>query len=341
MRRSRIPLLRISVSAYEIILSSQNHPIIEPHPKTGLKLAAIDLGTNTFHMLLVEVQADGSYLPIERTRHFIKLAEDGIETIGKGPYDRGLAAMKDFRRLLDQHGAKQVRAIGTAALRTASNGPAFVQTVREQTGIEVELIDGNEEARLIYRGVSQALNYRAESDVIMDIGGGSVEFIFVNEDGVRWAQSFPVGVAVLRRLFHCNEPITDEEVDQLRSYLADQLAPVLRAAEKFQPQRLIGASGSFDVLEMVLRTERVSPHHARIDLEAFPQLVGRVQRATLEDRLRMENIPTDRADMIVVAFLLVEFIIQKLDIRRVDVVSYAMKEGILREMIDDYVSQTA
>ena len=304
-------------------------------------MAAIDLGTNTFHMLLVEVQPDGSYLPVERTRHFIKLAEDGIETIGEGPYTRGIAAMKDFRRLLDEHGAKRVRAIGTAALRTASNGPDFVKTVREQTDIRVELIDGNEEARLIYRGVSQALEYRAEADVIMDIGGGSVEFIFVNKEGVQWAQSFSVGVAVLRRLFHRNEPITNEEIARLKNYLAEQLAPVLAAAEKFQPRRLIGASGSFDVLEMVLRTERVSPHHARIALSAFPQLVERVQRATLEERLHMENIPTDRADMIVVAFLLVEFIIQKLGIERVDVVSYAMKEGILREMIDDYVSQTA
>ena len=308
------------------------------HPAHGKRLAAIDLGTNTFHMQLVEVQSDGAYQTLERTRHFIKLAEDGIERIGNAPFARALAAMQSFAEVMDRYRVKEYRAIGTAALRTAANGPDFLQQVHDTTGLNIDIIDGDEEARLIYEGVSAALTYDEHTDVIMDVGGGSVEFIFATEKGVQWARSFPVGVAVLRRKFHRHEPITDEEVAALRGWLGEMLAPVLEVAQRLRPRRLIGASGSFDVLEMMLSKERINAHHAVVDVAKFPQLLDRTQRATFEERLKIEGLPADRADMIVVAFLLIDFVMEHFRTEQVDVVSFAMKEGILREIIDAYAA---
>lgn len=308
------------------------------HPAHGKRLAAIDLGTNTFHMQLVEVQPDGSYRTLERTRHFIKLAENGIERIGAAPFARALNAMRNFAEVMARQRVEEYRAIGTAALRTAANGPALMERVREETGLRIEVIDGDEEARLIYEGVSSALKYYEQTDVIMDVGGGSVEFIFVNERGVEWARSFPVGVAVLRQKFHRSEPIADAEVAELRTWLAEQLAPAVAAARRLRPVRLIGASGSFDVLEMMLNKEFVSDHHAVVDIHGFPPLLDRVRTATLEARLDLPGLPADRADMIVVAFLLIEFVLEQFRVAQVDVVSFAMKEGILREIIDTYAA---
>ena len=306
---------------------------------TGKKIAAIDLGTNTFHLQLVEIHADGSYRTLERTRHFIKLAEAGIEKIGAAPFQRGLNAMIDFRRILDQYQVEQYRAIGTAALRTATNGREFLDRVKQETEMDIEIIDGDEEARLIYEGVSSALSYGDATDVIMDIGGGSVEFIFANRRGVQWARSFPVGVAVLRRKFHRSEPITRKEIGELRNWLEEILAPVVERAEILHPHRLIGASGSFDVLEMMLPRERITPHHAVVHLQQLPELLHETITADLETRLKMDRLPGDRADMIVVAFLLIEFIIEKFGTKQLDVVSFAMKEGILREMIRAYATK--
>ncbi|MEM1218945.1 MAG: phosphatase [Bacteroidota bacterium] len=294
--------------------------------------AVIDLGTNTFHLLIVETTTQG-FKELRRERRFIKLAENGIERIGAAPYQRGLNALIEFRSILDQYPVQGIRAFGTAALRTAENGVAFIEHAREQAKIDVLLIPGKEEARLIHLGVGQAIPALEESILIMDIGGGSVEFIIADGQQVHWSQSFPIGVAVLFRAFHQADPITPAERTALRAFLENTLGPLKTALQTFPAQTLVGASGTFDVLEALLPTRSLTSHGAEMLVEHYFPFWKKVQGSTQAERLQMPGMPKDRADMIVVALELVAYIIELAQIERIWISQFAMKEGMLAEMI--------
>ncbi|HMO39033.1 MAG TPA: hypothetical protein PKC76_15330 [Saprospiraceae bacterium] len=302
-------------------------------PEEPQRFGVIDLGTNTFHLLIAEPDAQAVFRPVYRERHFIKLAEEGIERIGEQAFARGIAAMQIFQEHLDAHQVQRVQAVGTAALRTAQNGAAFIAAVQARTGIEVQLVSGAREAELIHKGAMLAVSPMTERMLIMDIGGGSVEFIIADPMGVHWAQSFPVGVAVLHRLFHRSDPITALEIEQLHRFLQQELRPLQTALRQHPVQVLTGASGTFDVLENVLVKEKLHPHHSWLSIDAFPPFYEQVRAMTLHERLHMEGMPADRADMIVVALILIEHILQSHPFQQIVISAFAMKEGILYEML--------
>jgi exopolyphosphatase / guanosine-5'-triphosphate,3'-diphosphate pyrophosphatase len=298
------------------------------------RVAVIDLGTNTFHLLIVESDGNGSFREIFRNQVYAKLGIGGMERIIPESFERGLITLHQFRSAIEEYGAARVQAFGTAALRTASNGPEFMRLALEQTGIEIELISGDEEARLIYRGASLAVPLIGpQPALIMDIGGGSVEFILANEEGLLWAQSFPVGVAVLFRRFHRSDPIAAEEIEETYRFLTEALAPLFKALERHPVRRLIGAAGTFDVIEAMALPEVPAAPNADIPLEHFPAIYTEVVRAPLAGRLAIPRLPRPRADMIVVAFLLTEFVLRRAQIQEMSVSHYSLKEGMIRELL--------
>lgn len=297
------------------------------------RLAVIDLGTNTFHLLIAEPDGAGGFRELYRERRFVKLAEAGIERIGPVQYERGQETLLHFAQELLRWQVAHVRAIGTAALRTADNGEQFVRQAEREAGIRIQLIPGAEEARLITQGVLLAVPATAERTLIMDIGGGSVEFIIADESGVYWAESFPVGVAVLYKYFHHTEPIAEDEVRQVRDFLEKQLAPLRAKLGEFPTEHLIGAAGTFDVIADLTGIEPRFPHSTRVDLSRFKALYYRLLATTREERHALPDIPHERADMIVVAFILIDYVLQIMQPKVATVSSYSMKEGIMSEML--------
>jgi len=291
--------------------------------------AVIDLGTNTFHLLIATCNSDEILTEVYRERVFVKLASNGIETIGAKPYQTAVYTMLSYKDTLDQYGITTIRAIGTAALRTATNGPDFVKEVFDKTNIKIELISGEEEARLIHKGVTHAVPFNEENMLIMDIGGGSVEFIIANQDGIKWAQSFPIGVAVLFQKFHHTDPITATEIQTMYSALTNLLSPLFQQLTNYPITALIGASGTFDIVEDFLAEDEKFPLYARIPIHKFHPFSQQLVQMTLAQRLEMEKLPDSRADLIVVALLLIEFIIEKSNINTIYTSAYAMKEGVL------------
>ena len=298
------------------------------------RYGVIDLGTNTFHLLISEKKANGHITELFRERIFVKLGENGIDTIGEAPFQRALDAIHAFKNTLDQFKVGKVRAFGTAALRTASNGQQFIDKIKEDTGIQIKLIQGDEEARLIHLGVIQAVPLNKENGLIMDIGGGSVEFIIANGEGVIWAQSFPIGVSVLFRKFHKTDPIAVAEIKAVENHLESELQPLFEKLETNDTPILIGASGTFDVLDLLLGRQRISPIHSIVEVEDFHPLYQYFMKTTLSQRLEMKNLPATRAEMIIVALILINIVLERASIQRISVSAYAMKEGILQEMIN-------
>lgn len=296
------------------------------------RMAVVDLGTNTFHLLVAESDGQAGFRHLYRYREFVRLAEGGIEEIGPEAFGRALAAIHFMQERIVEYGVSKVRASGTAALRTATNGPDFIRQVKELTGIEVQLITGIEEARLIHLGVCQAIPATDERLLIMDIGGGSVEFIISENKQLLWSHSFPVGVAVLYHRYHHHEPILAAEIAAVQHFLDQQLEPLHRALEQYPVQYLVGAAGTFDVIENLLATAKPTPNSAIVPLEGFFPLFYQLLNANAQERRNMESIPDDRVDMIVVAMILIDYILRLADIQRLTVSSFSMKEGMLVEM---------
>ena len=282
---------------------------LQPSPP---RFAVIDIGTNTFHLLIAEPAEGGAKLrEIYRSRHFIKLAEQGIETLSSSALERGMKALRFFRRQLDEHGVPDERmiALGTAALRTAVNGPAFRMQVKEVTNIDIQIITGDREAELIAQGALLAIPPPREPILIMDIGGGSVEFIIADGIQVYWAQSFPVGVAVLYHRFHRTDPISADEIQALRDFLRQQLQPLKQALRIRPATHLIGAAGTFDVIADHLSPTDGGRSFAPIEISAYDRFFRAVLPSTIAERYAMPEIPDDRADMIVVALLLIDLLL--------------------------------
>ena len=296
------------------------------------RYGVIDLGTNTFHLLIIEVNEKGETTELFRERIFVKLAEDGIGKIGKKAYLRGIQALSHFQKILLKYQVKNINAFGTAALRTASNGLEFIKAAKSESGISIHLIPGKEEARLIHIGVTQAVELGDKKGLIMDIGGGSVEFIIADKNEVFWAESFPIGVAVLYNNFHQEEPISIKETDVLHSHLEQTLQPLFDVLKNHKTTCLIGASGTFDVLEKILPNAQRTALSATINVGNFHPIYQKILKMNMEERRVEESIPLTRADMIVVALILIDFIIKKVKIEKILVSAYAMKEGILWEM---------
>lgn len=298
-----------------------------------MKKAVIDLGTNTFHLLIVEPDGAGHFKEIYRKRIFVQLAEESIMRIGAAAFERGLAALREYRNALDEYGIQEVRAFGTAALRRAENSADFRAAIQQETGIEVQVIGGDEEARLITEGVRLAVPVNEKPMLIMDIGGGSVEFIIANRSEIFWAQSFPVGVAVLYNNFHESEPITEQEIANVHQFLDTQLHPLRMALQQYSVDALVGASGTFDVLEAMLIEVKEHPLYATIQAKDFYPIYKKIVHATLKERLNIEKLPAKRAELIVVALILIHYVLEQIEITDIIVSMYAMKEGMLVEML--------
>lgn len=297
-----------------------------------MRLAVIDCGTNTFHLLIVELQPDGSFKQIYRNREYVRLGQEGLDHIGDGPFQRGLDTIKLFDKIMRELGVSKHRAFGTEALRRADNGPDFVKAVRELTQVEIQLISGDEEARLIHLGVKQAVPVFEGKTLIMDIGGGSVEFIIASEEEVFWAQSFPIGVQVLFSRFHQNDPIGPAELQAIHQFLDELLAPLHTVLRQHQPHTLTGASGSFEAVEDMLVRQRQNPLYSVITLEDFYKIHRQILAADYDTRLKMPGLPKERVELIVVAFVLMDYILRLAGSQEIITSAYAMKEGMLLDM---------
>jgi len=296
------------------------------------RLAVIDLGTNTFHIIIAEAGENGQFEKLFKHRIFVKLAEDGIGKIAPEAYQRALEATDFMQAKLEEYQVSKVRAFGTAGLRTASNGQQFIEEVQQRNGIKIQLISGAEEARLIHIGVKKAIPSLREKALIMDIGGGSVEFILTEEDQVLWAKSFPIGVAVLFKRFHHSDPISDPEIKQVNSFLRQQLEELQVLLQQHPVKIMVGASGTFDVLENILSNRVPDALYSSVPANQYPLFYQQLLKTTKAERYAMESIPDTRADMIVVAIILIDFILQLAPIQTITISSYALKEGMLQEL---------
>ena len=308
-----------------------------------MKQAIIDLGTNTFHLLIAE-KTGTTYHTLFRESRPAKIGMGGINQgiITPEATGRALDVLRYFRQMLDQNSVapEQVTAIGTSAIRVAKNQADFIERVRQETGITIRVIAGDQEADYIYQGVRAAGALTEQTALIIDIGGGSVEFILGNETRTFWKQSFEIGGQRLRERFmpgapdHA-DPISATSISRLHSFFQEQLLPLANAIHQYHPAVLVGSSGSFDTLvDMWFMHEQghlPDPNQATFALpvsefyRCYELLISRNHA----DRMQLPGMIDLRVDMIVVAVCLIDYVLRTYAINQIQTSTYSLKEGVL------------
>lgn len=305
-----------------------------------MKVAIIDLGTNTFHLLIAE-QKKGKIKILYQTKIAVKLGENGITSgiISEKPFYKGVRVIKNFSKIISRYKIKQIVATGTAAFRNAGNKKEFIEAIYKQSGIRIKIISGLKEATLIYEGVRHALKMGIQKSLIMDIGGGSVEFIIANKNKIYWKQSFDLGGALLLEKFQPDDPITSIQLKKIKSFLTNTLTPLFAAAKRFKITTLIGSSGSFDTFAEMIAWKLYSPDVLKnrtsyvIKLSAYYDIYHQLLYSNTLQRTKMKGLIAMRVDMIVIASILLTFVIEKLQITSMKCSTYALKEGVMWRML--------
>jgi len=314
--------------------------------KFNMRISVLDLGTNTFNLLVVEGTEKSDYKILYSDKLPVKLGMRGIDKkeIRPEAITRGLNAIEKHLNTINEFKPDKTYAFATAAIRSARNGDQFVKAVRQKFNIDIEVIDGNREAELIYYGVKQAVKLGTEPVLILDIGGGSNEFIIANDEQIFWKKSYPLGVARLLEKFKPSDPITIEEIEFVSNYLEERLSDLFDELKSYNITTLVGASGSFETFRAMIEanaqpeeylTETYTQSESfKIDLTDFENLYQKLINSTLKERKQMKGLEPMRLDMIVLAVLFVKFIIHKLKLQALTMSNFALKEGVIYELMN-------
>ena len=300
--------------------------------------AILDFGTNTFNLLIAE-RKDRGFNILHTSKQPVKLGRGGIEAnrITPDAMERGFVAIQNHLETIAGFEVDEIRAFATSAIRNAANGEQFTDKVYQRFGIRTRVIPGEREAELIYKGVRQAVNIREGHMMILDIGGGSNEFIICNREGIVWKHSFEMGMARILELFTLSDPITSEEIRALESYFLEKLRPLLEVVPRFKPHTLIGASGSFDTFHALIRQSSGTPpdHHngREISMRDYHKIHQVLVRSTTEERRAMPGMEAVRVEMIVAATIFVSFVLRSCHITYLHHSEYALKEGVISELV--------
>lgn len=308
------------------------------------RFALIDMGTNTFHLLITEVDENGAQHDFVKTKVPVRLGQGGISNGAIAPeaYERAIRTLKDFRTQIDAYDVEVIRAMATSMVRNASNGDGFIKDIFKQTDIQVQVIDGDKEAELIYYGVRAAGVLDEQTSLVMDIGGGSVEFIICNKNEIFWKRSFEIGAQRLMDQFFQQDPIAPESAAAEKAYLKEKLQPLTEAVVHCKPTVLVGSSGTFDTLCDIdaqskgdISRQQNKPAASVLAIDDFYQIHHDLLRKNHEERLAIPGMLEMRVDMIVLASIAIDYVLQAYNLQEIRVSAYALKEGVLQKVLEE------
>ena len=312
-------------------------------PQENKKLGVIDLGTNTFNLLIVESHSQNLFNKIASHRIPVMLGEGTISSnlISDKAFERGIGAMKDFSRILLENKVTNVRALATSALRTSKNSGEFVSRVLKDFGIKIEVISGDKEAELIFIGNNAAAKLNENYSLIMDIGGGSTEFIIANHKGIKWKKSYLLGAARLLAKFKPEDPITIDTIQLMESYFEHELGEFFKESSKINLYELIGSSGAFDSFVEMIDVEFSSMSFSegnpvyKYNIEQYYHLAERILKSTLPERLQMKGLIPMRAEMIVISVLITNYILKRTGVTHLRSTTWSLKEGAVIQWLSE------
>ena len=302
-----------------------------------MRIAVIDLGTNTCNLLVAEINSS-TYKILHQSKQLVRLGDDKIKSneISPEATSRVIQSFEMHKKIIREFSSDTIRVIGTSAIRTADNKIEFLEKIGERTGILIKVIPGEKEAELIYKGVLLAFNKFESPSVILDIGGGSNELIVTHRKEMLWKESQPTGMARVINRFNISNPILPKEILELKEYFSLEHKNAFLQCQSKSVKTLIGCSGAFDTICDII--DQANPGERQrtmqeITLNDFYRVHETLLQTTRQQRLTMKGMDMVRVDLIVPAVILIETLIVEIGIEKIIQTDFALREGILFEMI--------
>ena len=307
--------------------------------REGLRVAAIDVGSNSVHMIVAQVDADGGVTTLWRMKEMVGLGRISFPSrrLTKDAMDRALMSLGRFKQAAQQRQAEKILAVATSAIREAENGGDFIERAKRELGLYVRVVSARDEARLIYLAVRHAMNLNEEPHLIVDIGGGSVEFIVGDGRRAAMLESRKLGAARMSAKYVHSDPISDEDKRALLRHYEKELAPLVDTIAHHKPVKVIGTSGTLENIAAMCGT----PHEASngdgpggiIERGPLEKLVDELLKSRTKDRAKMRGLDDQRKDQIIAGALLVRELFERLKIKRIHLCGSALREGMLLDYL--------
>ncbi|MCZ8239192.1 MAG: Ppx/GppA phosphatase family protein [Leptospiraceae bacterium] len=305
-------------------------------------LAAIDLGTNSFHMLIVKVRQDGSYESIAKEKEAVRLGSGSgdYEEIDEAAMNRGIACLKRFKVIADSHKA-EVFAIATSALREALNRDVFLKKAKKEAGVHIDVVKGQEEARLIYFGILQGLPVYKKRILMVDIGGGSTEILIGEGGDVLFSQSLKIGAVRLSERFFTKETMELTDIQRCRFHIEAYILPLVAEIQKWKPEVIIGSSGSITSIGSMVLALRSEKRDRLNGFEFEASELRKIRESldaanTLKKRSKIPGLEEKRADIITAGSLILDEIFKHFNLKKMMISDYALREGIVYDKIKNW-----
>jgi exopolyphosphatase/guanosine-5'-triphosphate,3'-diphosphate pyrophosphatase len=293
------------------------------------RIAVIDLGTNTFNLLIADVSKEEVEV-IHSEKDGVAIGMGGLNerVITADAILRAIKTMQHFSKMCEVHYVDEVRAFGTSAIRDAINGKDFVDLIEKETGIHVDIISGEQEARYIFEGVKWTYTF-LENSMVMDVGGGSTEFIFANELGIKDLVSLDIGVSRIFQELTLNDPLTIDDCNTIESWIEERAGSFINGK---QCDTLVGASGCFETFyEMIYKKSFPSVTESlELSIDDLNDVLNKIIFSSQSERDNNPHIIPIRRKMAPIAAVKTKWVLRKLGVKKVIVSPCSLKEGVLQ-----------
>jgi len=305
-----------------------------------MRIAAIDIGTNSVHMIIVRVRSDLSFEVVDREKVMVRLGAGGLDgkALTTEAMSAALQALSKFKRLAESHRVDEILAAATSATREARNGGEFLARVERETGIRPRVITGTEEARLIHQAAVYGVDVGSARAVVIDVGGGSTEITLGNATAIQAARSFKIGVIRLTERFVQSDPLSGRDERKLSKHILSEINRHCDQITAIGFDRVIGTSGTILSLGAVAATAArgTTPtelRNLRVTAKQIRKLRKEIVTLNPEQRLTVPGLDPRRADLVVAGAVLLDTILRRLGAEELTLCDLALREGLVLDYI--------
>ena len=303
-----------------------------------MKIAAIDIGSNSIHMVTARI-GRGGFEILDRAKEMVRLGSGTLMNgrLSSETMEFGFRTLANFKRLAERQGADPILAVATSAVREASNGGEFILRAWEELGLKIDVITGAEEGRLIFEAVRHAIDLRGHRALVVDIGGGSIEIMQTSGDRLQWQKSFKLGVTRMTEQFIRSDPPKASEISALRSYARRLLFPAFARARRVKPTLLVGTSGTLLSLTGIAEAMRAGKaadrlHNRVVRRSDLARLLEMLDRSE-EQRERIPGLDRRRVDLLPAGTVLADVLLKGFHMREMRACEWALREGIILDFM--------
>lgn len=309
-------------------------------------IAVLDIGTNSFHLIIVEVNNNNSFKIIDRERDVLRLStektnssSESFKIISENEIRQAIDLIKKYKKLVEIYNA-EFKIVATSAVREADNSKYFVNKVYEETGVPINILDGKEEGRLIYLAVINNFDeFKNKRNLCIDVGGGSTEFIIGENQNILFVESLKIGAVRLTNKFIPDFIITKEKIQKCRNYILEKINLIINDIQNLRFEKCIGTSGTIQAIKSLSMKFNENDNlnwdeKNYITYDEMNEVADFIlSKTTLEERLKIIGLESKRADIIPAGVIILQTIFDELKLKKMYISNYALREGVVIDMI--------